>query len=263
MTSAAFKLPGVVFITGAGGAGIGVAVAKAFAHSGCSRLAITDITSLSSTRDVLLEINPQVQILAREGDVSDETFVTSFVADINSTFGRLDYVVSCAGVLGDSLRSHETPLSAYQRIMDVNVKGTWLVSRAALGIMVAQEPIDHPGQRGAIVNIASQLGIVARLTAAPYCASKAAIINMTRADAIDYSRDEIRVNCVCPGLVETPMTTGTPEVTERMRSAVGIAPMGRMGKPSEIADAILFLCSSHSSFIQGHALVVDGGYTIN
>ncbi|RYC54717.1 hypothetical protein CHU98_g11495 [Xylaria longipes] len=173
MSSAVFRLPGVVFITGAGGTGIGAAVTKAFAHSGCYRFAITDIKSLSSTRDALLEINPQVQILSREGDVAEESFVNSFAADIKSTFGRLDYVVSCAGVLGDSLRSHETPLSAYDRIMDINLKGTWLVSRAALGIMVAQEPIDHAGQRGAIVNIASQLGIVARPTAGMYNRSNA------------------------------------------------------------------------------------------
>ncbi|KAI0551360.1 oxidoreductase [Xylaria curta] len=263
MSSAVFKLPGVSLITGAAGTGIGAAVAKGFAHSGCDRFAITDIKSLESTRDALLEINPKAEVLSQEGDIADESFVNSFVADIKRIFGRLDYVVNCAGVLGDPLRSHETPLCAYDRIMDINLKGTWLVSRAALGIMVAQKIIDHPGQRGAIVNIASQLGIVARPTAAPYCASKAAVINMTRSDAIDYSRDGIRINCVCPGVIETPMTTGTPEVTERMRSAVDVAPMRRMGKPSEVADAVLFLCSSQSSFIQGHALVVDGGYTIN
>lgn len=263
MAPGVFNLPGVVLITGAGGTGIGAAVAKAFAQSACSRFAIIDIKPLESTRDALLQINPRAQILSQQGDVADEAFVNSCVADANKTFGRLDYAVSCAGVLGDSLRSHETPLSAYDRIMDINLKGTWLVSRAALGVMVKQEPTDHPGQRGAIVNIASQLGIVARPTAAPYCASKAAIINMTRSDAIDYSRDGIRVNCVCPGLIETPMTTGTAELRERMGSAVDIAPMRRMGKPSEIADAVLFLCSSQSSFVQGHALVVDGGYTIN
>lgn len=98
---------------------------------------------------------------------------------------------------------------------------------------------------------------------AAYCASKAAVINMTRADAIDYSRDGIRVNCVCPGVIETPMTTGSEEVAERMRPAVNIAPMRRMGRPEEVADAVLFLCSNQASFIQGHALVVDGGYTIN
>lgn len=145
--------------------GIGAAVARAFVHSECSRFAITDIKSLSSTRDALLEINPQAQILSQQGDISDESFVNSFAADVNSTFGRLDYVVNCAGVLGDALRSHETPLLAYERIMNINLKGTWLMSRAALGIMMAQEPVDHPGQRGAIVNIASQLGVVARSAA--------------------------------------------------------------------------------------------------
>lgn len=98
---------------------------------------------------------------------------------------------------------------------------------------------------------------------APYCASKAAITNMTRADAIDYARDGIRVNSVCPGVIETPLTTGSEEVTERLKPAIDIAPMRRMGKPEEVADAILFLCSSQASFIQGHSLVVDGGYTIN
>lgn len=86
---------------------------------------------------------------------------------------------------------------------------------------------------------------------------------MTRSDAIDYSQDNIRINCVCPGVIESPMTTGSKEVTERLQPAVNIAPMRRMGKPDEVANAVLFLCSSQASFIQGHALVVDGGYTIN
>lgn len=86
---------------------------------------------------------------------------------------------------------------------------------------------------------------------------------MTRSDAIDYSQDGIRINCVCPGVIETPMTTGSAEVEERLRPAIDIAPMRRMGTPEEVADAVLFLCSSQASFIQGHALVVDGGYTIN
>lgn len=86
---------------------------------------------------------------------------------------------------------------------------------------------------------------------------------MTKSDAIDYSSDDIRINCVCPGVIATPMTTGSREVEERLRPAVEIAPMKRMGTPEEVADAVLFLCSSQASFIQGHALVVDGGYTIN
>jgi NAD(P)-dependent dehydrogenase (short-subunit alcohol dehydrogenase family) len=98
---------------------------------------------------------------------------------------------------------------------------------------------------------------------AAYCASKAAIVNMTRANAIDYSDEGIRVNCVCPGVIETPMTTASEAMAEALKPAINIAPMKRMGKPEEVADAVLFLCSAKASFIQGHALVVDGGYTIN
>ena len=86
---------------------------------------------------------------------------------------------------------------------------------------------------------------------------------MTRSDAIDYSKDDIRVNCVCPGIIETPMTTHSEEILERLRPAVDIAPMRRMGQPDEVADTVLFLCSSFASFVQGHALVVDGGYVLN
>lgn len=86
---------------------------------------------------------------------------------------------------------------------------------------------------------------------------------MTRSDAIDYSQDGIRVNCVCPGVIATPMTTASDELVQRLKPAIDIAPMKRMGTPEEVANAVLFLCSTQASFVQGHALVVDGGYTIN
>ncbi|KAL0932477.1 short-chain dehydrogenase reductase [Colletotrichum truncatum] len=261
-----FKFPGVVFITGAGGTGIGAAVAKGFARSGCSRIAITDLNkkSLASTRDAILEANPKADVLSRDGDISDENFVNQLVGDVAKKFSRIDYSVSCAGILGKSLRSHETSTAAFDLITNVNYRGSWLVSRAVLGHMLKQKPLEeHGGQRGSIVNIASQLGIVARPSAAPYCASKAAIINMTRSDAIDYSQDGIRVNCVCPGVIATPMTTASEELVQRLKPAIDIAPMKRMGTPEEVANAVLFLSSSQASFVQGHALVVDGGYIIN
>lgn len=238
------------------------------------------------------------------------------MADVAAFGGdnRIDYAVNCAGILGPPLRSHEVAPEQFDRINGVNYRGSWLVSRAVLGRMVAQEAVVRGptwgggrgwGERGCVVNIASQLGIVARpeagefsfsffFTPAPllstlflfldmkipklttshhrrgvtthtaaYCASKSAVIGMTKADAIDYARDGIRVNCVCPGVIETPMTVGSPELAERMRPAVDIAPMRRMGTPEEVAAAVLFLCSGDASFVQGHALVVDGGYTIN
>lgn len=227
---------------------------------------MTDLnkSSLADTESAVLRINPKAEVCAIDGDISNESFVKSFVKGAIGAFGRVDYSIQCAGVLGKGLRSHETSTKEFDIINNVNYRGCWLVSREVLGHMIKQKPLsEHPKQKGTIVHIASQLGIVGRPAAAPYCASKAAIINMTRSDAIDYSIDDVRVNCVCPGVIATPMTTGTTEIEDRMRSAIDIAPMRRMGTPEEVADAVLFLSSAQSSFIQGHALVVDGGYTIN
>lgn len=145
--------------------GIGAAVARGFTSAGCTRLAITDINidTLASTAQSISQINPQANVLEVTGSVADETFVDKLVKGTVERFGRLDYVVNCAGVLGDALRSSETPVSQFDRINDVNYKGSWMVSRAALGQMVRQEILpEHPGQRGSIVNIASQLGLVGR-----------------------------------------------------------------------------------------------------
>lgn len=186
MASVLTRLPGVALITGAGGTGerdvlvpnyycleranasipgIGAAVAKLFARSGCARIALTDINekSLAQTRDAVLQINPEAQISTLAGDISDDKFVLAFTEQVTGTFKRLDYAVNCAGILGESLRSDETPVEVFDRINKVNYRGSWLVARAALGWMVGQEPLrEHPAQRGAIVNVASQLGIVAR-----------------------------------------------------------------------------------------------------
>ncbi|EDU44966.1 FabG Dehydrogenase with different specificities related to short-chain alcohol dehydrogenase [Pyrenophora tritici-repentis] len=261
------SLPGVAVVTGAGGTGIGAAVCKGFVRSGCVQIAITDINpdTLNQTKAALLAINPSAEIIVRVGDIADESFVDSFMNEVFDQFHRLDYGVNCAGILGgDVIKAVEMTTEHFDRLNNINYRGSWLSCRAQLRNMLKQEPLkEHPKQRGAIVNIASQLGIVARPGAAAYCASKAAIINMTRANAIDYSDDGIRVNCVCPGVIETPMTTTSPAMVEALKPAIQIAPMKRMGTPDEVADAVLFLCSAQSSFIQGHALVVDGGYTIN
>ncbi|KIV86263.1 hypothetical protein PV11_01882 [Exophiala sideris] len=261
--------PGVAIITGAAGSGIGAATAAAFAEAGCKRIAITDRNAelLSKTHLSITDKWSAVEIYSEAGDISQEDFVTRFMANVVENFGRVDYAVNCAGVLGQSKRSHEMDTAEFDRVNKINYRGCWLSSRAELRQMLKQDPIsDDTGrapQRGAIVNIASQLGIVGRPTAPHYCASKAAVISMTQCDAIDYSRDNIRVNCVCPGVIETPMTTSDQFTRDRLAPAINIAPMGRMGKPQEIADSALFLCSNRASFIQGHALVVDGGYIIN
>ena len=244
-------------------------MAKAFVRAGCSRIVLTDLNkaTLADTCDAVRGINPEVQIYAHDGDISDEGFVETLVGEAVVRFQRIDYSVQCAGIRGSSLRSHEMTTDEFDLVNGVNYRGTWLVTRAVMGHMVQQEPL--PGQhrirkqRGAVVNVASQLGIVSRPGAVAYSASKAAVVNMTRADAIDYSQNGIRVNCVCPGIIDTPMTTGNKGDQERLQPAIEIAPMKRIGLPEEIADAVLFLCSREASFVQGHAFVVDGGYTIN
>lgn len=199
-------------------------------------------------------------------------------------FGRLDYCVNCAGIMGNNQNSTDTSTADFDLINNVNYRGCWLSSRAQLRAMLKQDPLpshdpERPAQRGSVINIASQLALVGRpcarkydllvschssdKTLAAYSGSKAAVIALTRADAIDYSKYNIRINCICPGIIETPMTICDEERIRLLQPAIAIAPMGRMGKVGEIADCVLFLSSTQASFVQGHAMVVDGGYVIN
>ncbi|KAJ5134577.1 Short-chain dehydrogenase/reductase SDR [Penicillium atrosanguineum] len=259
--------PGVAVVTGAGGTGIGAAVAKAFAAAGCERIAITDVneSTLEQTRAAVAAAHPKARLLAMAGNVADDRFAESFIDKVVETYGRVDYGVNCAGVIGIPARSSETSLAEFDRVNNINYRGCWLSSRALLKQMAAQDSLpshdpSRPPQRGAVVNIASQLGVVSRPNAPAYCASKSAIIGLTRADAIDYSQDGIRVNCVCPGVIETPLVMEKKEVRDAILPAVETAPMKRMGTPAEVADVVLFLCSTQASFVQGHAMLVDGGY---
>ncbi|EAT87271.2 hypothetical protein SNOG_04880 [Parastagonospora nodorum SN15] len=166
MTSFSRELPGVAVITGAGGTGIGAAVAKGFARAGCSRIAITDINpkTLAQTRAAILSINSAAQILDTAGDISDEKFVDAFHDETFAKFSRIDYAVNCAGILGgDVIKAVEMTMEAFDRLNNINYRGSWLSCRAQLRNMLKQEPLqEHSKQRGSIVNIASQLGVVAR-----------------------------------------------------------------------------------------------------
>jgi NAD(P)-dependent dehydrogenase (short-subunit alcohol dehydrogenase family) len=215
-------------------------------------------------------------------------------------FGRLDYAVNCAGVNGINAdhaptNSTETSVEYFDKVNGLNYRGTWMANRAYLKIMMAQEPLpshdvetEGREQRGSIVNLSSGLGLIGmpknRMTPncphphitchlsrhlamiltsriAVYSASKAAIIALTRNDAIDYSEYKIRINCVCPGLIDTPMTTamGDPGA---MKWVVDSTPLKRMGKPNEIADCCVFLSSTRASWIQGQSIVADGGIVL-
>jgi NAD(P)-dependent dehydrogenase (short-subunit alcohol dehydrogenase family) len=164
-------------------------------------------------------------------------------------------------------------------VNDINYRGVFMCVKEELKLMLKNDvrPYRRPyvgedearirGQRGSIVNISSQLGVVGQPELPVYAASKAAVMALTRSDAVDYSKPphHIRLNSICPGVIQTPMTCdeeGQPK-TESLKKSVSIAPMDRMGLPSEIADAAVFLCSGESSFITGSSMVVDGGYVIN
>lgn len=164
-----YTFPGVAVITGAGGTGIGAAIARGFASAGCDRIAITDLnpTSLDETKQAILSSHPQAHLVVRAGNIADEQFVDSFIAEVAHTFGRLDYAVNCAGIFGDALRSTEMSTETFDQINNVNYRGCWLSSRAELRQMIKQEPLpshdpSRSPQRGAVVNIASQLGMVGR-----------------------------------------------------------------------------------------------------
>ncbi len=244
----------VAFITGAA-SGIGSACALRFAHEG-ARIAGFDVNDLTNdTWRAAAEAASEV--FFETGDVRDEKRVQEVIHAILEQFGRIDVVVNCAGVAGGG-PVHMVPIEEWDRVMDVNLKGTFLVCKHALPKMIEQGS-------GNIVNISSMEGIEGFEGGSVYNASKAAVILLTKNMAMDYARKGIRVNAICPGFIDTPLATQMVLENEiladfRNRLIDGVL-LGRVGRPEEIANAALFLASEEASFITGHALVVDGGFT--
>nr|XP_036578371.1 2-hydroxypropyl-CoM dehydrogenase (short-chain dehydrogenase) [Colletotrichum truncatum]KAF6785614.1 2-hydroxypropyl-CoM dehydrogenase (short-chain dehydrogenase) [Colletotrichum truncatum] len=255
---------GVAVVTGAA-SGIGRQVAISFAREGCKRIALLDRDEdgLSETAHMCREANGDARTFVIEIDNRNEEDVAAGMEYVTEEWGRIDYAVNCAGMFGPLAPSHLLTAAEFDQITTTNYRGTWLCSKAELTQMIKQEPLKthdgRPGNRGVIVNVASNLSLVSRPETPAYSASKAAILSMTRSDAVDYAKYNIRINCVCPGIIDTPMTN---EVSED-DPIIAVAPMKRKGTPQEVADAVLFLCSSKSTFIHGAALSVDGGYVIN
>lgn len=230
----------VALVTGAA-SGIGAACAARFAAEGAVVVA-TD-----------LEAGPEVQSL----DVVDEAAVAARVADTVDEQGRIDIVLNAAGVAGGG-PVHLVEQTEFERVLRVNLTGTFLVCKHALVPMMEQ-------RAGSIVNIASIEGVEGTEGGSSYNASKGAVVILTKNLAIDYGRVGVRVNCICPGFIEgtrmfeaTFDLEGMAQVRERYRDA---HKLGRFGRPEEIAGAATFLASDDSSFVTGHALVVDGGFT--
>jgi NAD(P)-dependent dehydrogenase (short-subunit alcohol dehydrogenase family) len=245
----------VAFITG-GGTGIGRACAMLFAKEG-ARIAIG-----GRRREPLDETVREISKLGAEAmaitcDVTERKPVEAAIAAVVERFGRLDVLVNNAGT-AIVATVDETSDQDWSRILAVNLTGTFLASRAAL-------PALRKAGGGSIVNIGSILGIVARKQRAAYCAAKAGVTGLTKAMALDHAHENIRVNCVCPSIIETDLGMQSilkapdPEAERRSRTA-GI-PLGRMGQPEDVAQMAVYLASDESSWITGAAMPLDGGLT--
>ena len=170
-----------------------------------------------------------------------------------AAFGRLDCAANCAGVGGGHGATHDYPEAEFDRIVEVNLRGTWLAMRAEIEAMLA-------GGGGAIVNVSSTLGLRGSPFAAPYSASKHAVLGLTRTAALEYAQQGIRVNAVCPGAIDTPMMDATFERFPGFRETLTeLRAYGAHGRPEEVAGAIAWLCCDAASFVTGEALTVEGG----
>ena len=245
----------VVIVTGAG-SGIGRATALAFAAEGAA-VAVADL-SLAAAQEVAARIGEAGgRALAIAVDVARDGDCRNVVAETVSKLRRLDVLVNNAGI-GCSGTVLTTDEASWDALMRVNVKGVFLMSRAALPHMIERG-------RGVVVNTASIAGVRGIPDRAAYTASKFAVVGLTRAMALDHLKDGIRVNCVCPGTTDTPWIAQrlqeAPDRDAALAAMVARQPMGRLGRAEEMAAAILFLASDESSFTTGTALLVDGGFT--
>ena len=234
-------------ITGAG-SGIGQATAILLLERGWN------VAALDLHRKGLAELEARgagARLFVRECDVADEAQVTAIVSDVASRFGRIDGVVNSAGMAADK-HVFDTSAELFRKILDVNVVGTFLLGREAARHMAK-------AGRGAIVNVASIIGITGNRGQVAYGGSKAAVIGMTRSAAKELA-PKVRVNAVAPGFIDTDMTRALgPEIFEERVAAVGL---GRAGTPEEVAEAIAWLASDRARYVTGQVLGVDGGMVI-
>lgn len=248
-----FDLTGKSALITGGASGIGEAIARAFVGQG-AHVVIGDRDE-ARARQIAREIGA----CGRPLDVTDLASLEAATAHVVEEAGKLDILVNCAGVMHVG-KLHETEPEDYDRVQAVNARGVYLACRAAIGQMLEQGS-------GNIINIASVASLIAVERRFAYCVSKGAVLEMTRALAIDYARDGIRANAICPGTVDTPMIRGyvqryfADDIEGTIAQLHERQPVGRMGEASEIAALAVFLAADESAFMTGSALPIDGGWT--
>lgn len=241
----------VALVTG-GGSGIGRATAERFAREGAN-VVVADI-AVKGAKETVSQIETNGGTArAIEADVTDAAQVEALVSETVDAYGALDIAHNNAGIEGNNAPTAEQSEDDWDRVLDINLKGVWLGLKHEIPAM-----IESGG--GAIVNTSSIAGRAAA-GPAPYTASKHGVIGLTRAAATEYAREDVRINAVCPGVIETGMVQRSEEdSSEQIDQFVQMQPLGRMGTPEEIANAVVWLASEEASFVTGNAFPVEGGY---
>lgn len=242
----------VAVVTG-GGSGIGRAVALRLVSEG-ARVVVADI-DVTGTRETVALCRPRARATPLRLDVRSERSVTAFARRVDRRFGRLDVLVNNAGieVLGGVA---DIDPATWDEVMAVNLRGTYLVSRALLPLLLRSAEATG---RSSIVNNASLMGLVSTNGLAAYCASKAGVVSLTRSMALDHATSGMRVNCVCPGIIHTPMLERRFEKGQDRRETSLVPPVHYIGRAEDVAAAILYLASDEARFVTGIALTIDGG----
>ena len=240
----------VAIVTG-GASGIGRATSLAFAKQG-AKVAVVDWKENDEMVDLIKELGSEAIFI--KCDVSKAEEVKAMVAEAIAAFGRLDYAFNNAGIEGTQANTLECTEQNWDKTLGINLKGIWLCMKHEIPELLKQG-------KGAIVNCASVAGLIGFAGLPAYVASKHGVVGLTKTTALEYAKLGIRVNAVCPGVIQTPMIDRlTGKTKEAIEQFTGLEPMGRFGLPEEIANAVVWMCSDEASFVTGHAMTVDGGF---
>jgi len=246
------ELEGKVGLVTGGTSGIGRDASVLFARAG-AKVVVAGRREVEGKETVDLIQATGGEGLFVKADVSRAADVEALVQKTVEKFGRLDVAFNNAGVEGNWIPIAEQSEEEWDRTIDINLKGVWLCLKHEIRQMLKQGG-------GAIVNMASVAGWIGSAGAATYCASKHGVIGLTKSAALETARDGIRINVVCPAVIETPMGERLFGAPEMKKFALGLHPIGRFGTPMEVAEAVVWMCSDRASFMTGQSLVLDGGF---
>ncbi len=248
-------LEGKTALVTGGGSGIGRAASLAYSREG-ARVAVVDVNVEGGEETVQRIKESGGEATLVHADISTNSGAQAMVAEAVKRYGRLDCAFNNAGISGGPERNltADYPEEDWDRVININLKGVWLSMKAEIPQMLAQGA-------GAIVNTASIMGLIATPGAVAYMAAKHGVVGLTKAAALEYATKNVRVNAVCPGYIDTPMLRPLIAGHEnRKEQVVSRHPVGRLGQPEEIAEAVVWLSSDAASFVTGHSMAVDGGY---